>query len=204
VSALRDGPVHAEDLSADQVRQLRALGNETINQTLDELWGVTRSTPAERQQQIDDWKSRLAGDALAQADLVHGRTLFQKTCSNCHRLYGEGGRIGPDITGSNRHNLDYLLLNILDPSATVPREFTVSAILLSDGRVITGVVIRRTDQTLTVQTEKEEQVIPVSDVELIRESQQSLMPDGLLKQMSEGDIRDLIGYLQTRQQVALP
>ncbi len=204
IQALREGRAEAADLSADQVRQLRALGNEEIDNALDELWGVTRSTPAERQKLIDEWKERLSPESLAAVDLSRGRELFKKNCGNCHRLYGEGGQVGPDITGSNRSNLDYLLLNILDPSATVPKQFTTSVILRTDGRVITGVVVQRTEQSLTVQTEKELMVVPQSDVEATQESEQSLMPEGLLKQMSEADVRDLIGYLQSRTQVALP
>jgi len=140
---------------------------------------------------------------LAEADLKRGRVLFQEKCAKCHKLYGEGGQIGPDLTGSNRNNLQYLLENILDPNRAVPKQWTTTTILLTNGRVINGVVTRQTDQTWTVQTAKEEVAIPAGEIEESQPTNLSLMPEGQLNTMSESDVRDLIAYLQTRQQVPL-
>ena len=68
---------------------------------------------------------------------------YAKTCQQCHTLFGVGGKVGPDITGSNRANLDYLLENILDPSAVIPKEYAATVIELTDGRVVTGIVKER-------------------------------------------------------------
>ena len=56
----------------------------------------------------------------------------------CHTLFGEGGKVGPDLTGSNRANLDYALMNILDPSAVIAKEYRPTIVITTDGRVITG------------------------------------------------------------------
>jgi len=64
--------------------------------------------------------------------------LFSAVCASCHKLYGEGAALGPDLTGSDRHNLDYLLGNIVDPNAMVPADYRVSAPKLKDGRTLTA------------------------------------------------------------------
>ena len=124
--------------------------------------------------------------------------MFRKSCGNCHRLYGEGGKIGPDLTGGNRSNLDYLLGNIIAPSDEVPRQYTTSILALESGRVVTGVVVSESATTLSVQTDKERLEIPVNDVEERTRTNLSLMPDGLLDPLSETDVRDLIFYLQQK------
>ena len=85
---------------------------------------------------------------MKRADLSQGRALFKKTCATCHRLFGEGEQVGPDITGSNRANLDYLLENVVDPSAVLGKDYRMSVLALADGRVISGLVQKETDSAL--------------------------------------------------------
>ena len=70
-------------------------------------------------------------------------------------LYGVGRKVGPDLTGSNRKNLDYLLENVIDPSASVGSDFRAWVVVLDDGRVLNGVVTEQTERTLTLQTAQE-------------------------------------------------
>jgi putative heme-binding domain-containing protein len=142
-------------------------------------------------------------EVLAKADLRNGRGLFNKVCANCHKLYGQGSAIGPDITGSNRSSLDYLLLNMLDPSATVPEAYRSSIVVLTDGRVLTGVIAGRTENRITLQTATEKLTLDAADVEKARITGESLMPNGLLDRLSPEEVRDLVGYLSTRSQVPL-
>ena len=135
---------------------------------------------------------------LAEANLENGKTLFKRTCATCHVLFGEGAKIGPDLTGSNRKNLDYLLENIIDPSAVVGAEFRVSVFVLSDGRVVSGIVRERSEKTITVQTPENKQVIDRQDVDEATASNKSLMPDGMLQVLSDSQIRDLIAYLMSK------
>src|SRR5262245_39897103 len=87
-----------------------------------------------------EWKTKLTKPYQVKPDLSLGRAVFNKTCAQCHTLFGVGGKIGPDITGSNRPNLDYLLENILDPGAVIPNEYKVTVLELVNGRVVTGIV----------------------------------------------------------------
>lgn len=201
---IRDGKIPRSDLSAAQARQIRSFADEALTRELTEVWGELRDSPADKQAAIDSWKSKLTPDTLAQADKSQGRAVFQKTCANCHRLYGHGGTIGPDLTGGGRASLDYLLLNMLDPSATVGAEYRTSVIVLKDGRVLTGIVATKNDRTLTLQTAQERQTLAVSDIEEIKPQTTSLMPDGQLQTLSEEKVRDLVSYLQHSVQVPLP
>ncbi len=127
---------------------------------------------------MERWKKELTEATLAKAKLEQGAELFKKSCATCHKLYGEGKTIGPDLTGSNRGSLDYLLMNIVDPSSVVPKQFTTSVIALDSGRVITGVVIGQTENAVTVQTDKEQLTIAKEEIEQMKNSGKSLMPDG--------------------------
>ena len=118
--------------------------------------------------------------ALGQADRGRGRVVFDRVCGTCHRLYGDGGEIGPDLTGSGRDNLDYLLENIVDPSATVSADFRMVVVAMHDGRVLNGMVKAQSPRTLTLQTQTEAIVLDRSEIEALRPSASSLMPDGLL------------------------
>jgi len=130
--------------------------------------------------------------------------LFDKSCANCHRMFGAGGVIGPEITGSQRTNLDYVLENLIDPSAAVAKDFQMEVILTDAGRVITGLIVDESDQAVTVQTANERLVVPQPEIERRTLSQVSMMPEGLLQTLSNDQVRDLIGYLTSPVQVDLP
>jgi hypothetical protein len=126
LDAVANKDVPPSDISAVTARQLMALKQETVTQRLKEVWGEVRSTGAERQKQIVKYKDLLTSDFLETADLANGRLVYSRTCQKCHKLYGEGEAIGPDLTGSNRANLDYILENVFDPSAIIPREWRMN------------------------------------------------------------------------------
>ena len=202
LEAVRADKIDASLVTAVHARQIISLGDAPLKELLEKVWGVIDRTDAQKEQAIAEWHEKLSAETPTEADLSHGRALFAKTCGTCHKLYGEGGAIGPDLTGSNRHNLGYLLENILDPNRAVPKQWTTTTMVLTDGRVINGVVTRKNDQTWTVQTAKEEVVIPADEIEESQATNQSLMPEGQLNALSDADVRDLVGYLQTNGQVA--
>ena len=125
----------------------------------------------------------LAGDA-ALANPAHGKAVFQKNCASCHTLFGEGRLVGPDLTGAQRTDLDYVLINVMDPSALVGHAYRVTIVELKDGRVINGIVKGEDASTLTLQTATDRIVV-------------SMMPEGLLNRLSIQDIRDLVKYLNS-------
>lgn len=119
-------------------------------------------------------------------------------------MYGEGGKIGPDLTGAGRDNLDYLLENIADPSAVVSADFRMTILHLKDGRVLNGMVRNKTERTLAVQTMTEQLTLERGDITRMEELPVSLMPEGLLEALSPTQRRDLIAYLIQKTQAPLP
>ncbi len=185
------------DISAYAARQMHAFGDKTLTERLRTVWGEIRDSAPEKQQLIAKLKSQLSPNSLKNADLAMGKVLFKKTCQQCHRLFGEGGAIGPDLTGSNRGNLDYLLGNIIDPSAEIGRDYRMSIVTTKAGRVVTGLQVESSPTRLTLQTATEKVVLDRNDVEEVTESPLSIMPEGQLSALSKDDVRDLIGYLST-------
>ena len=204
LTAVADGRINKIDLTAFVARQIHDFGNPDLQELLRQTWGEFRDSPAEKKQLIAQLKQTLTKDELAQADKSHGRVLFAKTCAACHKFFGEGQTVGPDLTGANRDNLDYLLENIIDPSAVVTADFRMSVLVLDDGRILNGLVLAETEKTLTLRTATETLTLERAAVEERRVVPLSLMPDNQLQTMTPEERRDLFGYLQTREQVPLP
>jgi len=198
------GTIPRADVTPFHARQLRGLGDPGLQERLAEVWGEQRDSAADKAEAIARWKARLTPAAIGGADPGRGRALFHGACAFCHSLYGHGGAIGPDLTGAGRDNLDYLLENIIDPSATVTADFRMVVAALADGRVLNGLVRAKTDRTLTLQTQTEALVIDRREIERLDPSPASLMPEGLLDPLSEDQVRDLFAYLMSRSQVPLP
>ncbi len=201
--AVREEKIPAEAISPTQARQIASFEDAELLALLEEVWGILQSTDAEKLARQAELKQQLTPDVLSQANLHNGRRLYDQTCASCHRLFDAGKEIGPNLTGSNRDNLDYLLENMLSPSAVVPRQYRLSTVVLTNGRVLNGLIATQTERTLTLQTEKELLDIDQEDVELIKPSNLSLMPEGQLDKLSLEQIRDLVAYLQAPRQIPL-
>jgi putative membrane-bound dehydrogenase-like protein len=191
------------DITADLARQIKNLGDEQITAKLAEVWGNVGDSSADAKAEIARWTSILTTKADQPPETAHGRAVFAKTCQQCHTLFGEGGKVGPDLTGSNRANLEYVLSNILDPSAVMAKEYQPSVVTLADGRVITGIIKEQDQNTVTVQTPNESLTIGREDIDEITSTPVSMMPADLLKQHSEAEVRALIVYLASPRQVPL-
>ena len=196
LDAIASGQIDPGDVSAYAARQIRSFGDQATTARLVSVWGEVRDSPKELSKQIATLKKWLTPDVIAGADIQIGKKLFTQHCAVCHKFFGEGGTIGPDITGSQRTNIDYLLENIVDPSASVSKDYQMEVLLLEDGRVINGLIESEDAETIAIQTQKERIVIPMAEVESRQTANVSIMPTGLLDYLSEDQIRDLFGYLQ--------
>jgi putative membrane-bound dehydrogenase-like protein len=201
LTAVQSNTIAKTELSAELVRQLRNLNNEDLRKQLEQVWGVVRETPADRAALQAKYTALLAKEGPR--DREHGRAVFAKTCQQCHTLFGTGGKVGPDLTGSNRANTEYLLSNIVDPSSVMAKEYRPTVFALADGRVITGIIKDETGNIYTVQTANEVVTFPKDDVEQRKDSDQSMMPDDQLKNFTDVEIRNLVAYLQGAGQVAV-
>ena len=204
LAAVEAGKIAASQVTPFQLRQLQLLGDAGINRDIDRLWPELKQLSSEKSQRIAEFRERLTPETLSQADLSSGRAIFNQNCGKCHRLFGEGGKIGPDLTGAQRSNLNYLLENTLDPSATVSKNFHLSVALLEDGRVVLGIIVAENERTITIQAINERLVLLRDEIEEIRPSRLSMMPERQLEVMLPNQVRDLVGYLMSPSQVPLP
>ncbi len=186
------------------VRQLRNLKDATVDAQIGRLWGQVRATSGDRASKIAEFKAMLTRVPAQSPDPALGRAVFAKVCQQCHTLFDTGGKVGPDLTGSNRADLDYILSNVLDPSALIGKDYVAHVIATTDGRVLTGLVRAEDKDTITLVTANETVTLPKSEVEARRSSDQSMMAEDLLKPLSEHEIRSLVRYLASPAQVLLP
>ncbi len=203
LAAVAAGQINRNDVSAYHARQIRSFNDEALTGQLTKVWGETRVTDADKRALIERYKNQLTAERLARGDLSAGRALFVKTCANCHVLYGQGKPVGPDLTGSNRRNLEYLLENIVDPSASVAVDFRMTVAILKSGRVVSGLIVEKTEKTLTFETQNERVVVERAEIEESKATAASLMPEGLFQNLSEEQIRDLAAYLMSTEQAPL-
>ena len=196
LDAIEAGRVPRADLTAFTVGRLAESADAAILDRLNEVWGTSRPTPESRKKDFDGWRAALGPEAMKAADVGRGRAVFAKTCGTCHQLHGEGANIGPDLTGSNRGDLEYLLANLLDPSAVVGRDYQMTTLVTKDGRSLAGIVVQDTPTSLVLQTPTERLTLSLADVEERHRSPLSLMPENQLGQLSAEDARDLVAYLR--------
>lgn len=197
LEALAAGQVARTDISVTQARQLAALRDPELTRLLETHWGQLSAPNENKEALIAEFKARLSRPAATPPNLTHGRELFASLCGACHTLFGEGGKLGPDLTGGGRKDLDYLLRNVLDPSAVVPADYRMIIVTLHDGQVLAGVVPAQDERTVTVQTIAERRVLERAQIAKIEQQPYSWMPEGLFESLPEGDLRDLIAYLQS-------
>ena len=162
-----------------------------------DIWGpIDRSPSVERS--YARYRGLLNENAMKAANVENGRALFGRTCGACHRLYAEGGNIGPDLTGSNRGNLDYLLFNVLEPNAEVQDGYKMVVVATRDGRTYAGNVVAENDRQLTLRVVGQDSVIlNKSDIQSREATTQSMMPPGLFDALTDREVIDLVGYLRT-------
>jgi putative heme-binding domain-containing protein len=195
LAAVADGIVPVKDLTADVIRQLRSLDDSEVKVALTRVYGSFRDVEPDKQAEIERYKRIYRAGGSTPGDAIRGRTVYARICQQCHTLFDVGARVGPDLTGSNRGDLDYLLQNMIDPNAVIPNEYFASTFDLHDGRVITGLVQEQDDRTLTIATANETIVVPRAEIADVAQSQLSMMPEGLLAPLSDQEFRDLVYYL---------
>jgi putative heme-binding domain-containing protein len=191
--ALADGTIPKRDVPTYAARQLRRL----VGVRFAEVWGPVESSTVE-DRTLARYRSLLTDRAVAAASKESGRMIFRQACGACHTMYGEGGVLGPDLTGSNRGNLDYLLANVLDPNRDVPEAYRMVVVTTRDGRTFSGSVINETDRLLTLRIVGQDPVaVATADIQSREVTALSLMPSGLLEALTDREVTDLVAYLKT-------
>jgi putative membrane-bound dehydrogenase-like protein len=194
--AVDAGKVAPKDVPLDQVRRLAQLKDEAAAKLVEKHWGrIAAATSGENQTRIRNLKGVLG---KAPGDPVKGKVLFVKHCGVCHQLFGEGNKIGPELTGADRKNRDFLLSNIVDPSAVIRPEYVAYKVETRDGRSLFGLIVESSPAAVTLLNEKNERtVIPRAKIDELKASPISLMPERILDPLEDDEVRHLFAYLQS-------
>lgn len=204
LAAVEQGTVPKQALTADLLRQLRSLNDADVKAGLEKVYGTFRESTADKQKLIDKYKAVYYAGGSTPGDAPRGRVVYNRVCAQCHTLFDVGGKVGPDLTGSARTDIDYILQNMVDPNAVIPNEYRTSTIEMKDDRVLTGIVKNQDQNAVTVATANETLVLPRKDIGSMQQSELSMMPEGLLDTLPDQEVRDLIYYLRQAAQASLP
>jgi putative heme-binding domain-containing protein len=189
------GQVAKTDLSLDQVRRLPEHNDAALSKLVEKHFGRVGPLPSgekiARQRSVNLILSRGKGDP------ARGQALFKQHCAACHALFGEGNKVGPELTGADRKNREFLIVSVVDPSAVIRPEYVAYTVITADGRSLFGLVVEQTPEAVTLLNEKNERtVVPRRKIEKMEPSPVSLMPEKLLDPLDDQQICDLFSYLQ--------
>jgi putative heme-binding domain-containing protein len=191
-AAIKDGRVPKGEVPAYIARQLRrVVGNGFV-----EVWGPIDDLALRNEADYRKYRALLTEPALAGASATRGQAVFERTCGACHVMNGVGGNVGPDLTGSNRTNIDYLLENILSPSEVIQDDYRMVVVTTHDGRTYMGNRVGETDRTITLRVVGQDVVVDRSAIQSTEVSTASLMPEGLLKTLTDEEVLDLVAFLR--------
>ncbi len=194
VKAIADKTIPPSVLNVNQIRRLSKSNDQELTQLVKTHWGNVREqrNPG-REQVIAETRNLLRNNP---GDPFAGQQVFKKLCAQCHKIYGEGQEVGPDITGIGRSDFEQLLSNVLDPSLVIGPAYQATLVATTDGRVLTGLVVEDNPQRiiLKIQGGKQE-TISREEVEEKKVSELSLMPEDIEKQLTTQELADLFSFL---------
>jgi putative heme-binding domain-containing protein len=198
LDAFEKGNVQLADLSLDQKQALASQPTRRIAERARRLLAAGGGLPnADRQKVLDELKHL----AEEKGDAALGKVVFKNQCAKCHLHGGEGAKIGPDLTGMAVHPKHELLIHLIDPSRNVEGNFRVYSVLTADGVVINGLLASETKTSIElIDSEAKRHVVLREDIESLKASTKSLMPDGFEKQVKQEEIRDVLEFLTQRGQ----
>jgi putative membrane-bound dehydrogenase-like protein len=203
LNAVDGGSVPIRDLSAQIIRQLSGLGDEMLTAWIKKNWGSVSKSSTEKEAEMADFRKFLGEEAILNADASAGRVIYNQRCAACHALHGEGAKIGPELPG-NFKDVDYLLQNILDPNATIGKDYLQTTVERTNGQFVSGVIVSEDAKAIVLKTLSGNVSVPRKEVGALKTSESSMMPEGLMKGLEEPEIRDLFLYLRQSKQVPLP
>jgi putative heme-binding domain-containing protein len=203
LQAVDAGRVPPTDVSLDQLRRAIQYDRSEIKKLVAKHWGqVGAPPPGARVARINS-VLHLLGQGRGQP--AAGKELFQKHCATCHTLFGEGNKIGPDLTTADRKNRSFLVTSIVDPGAIIRPEYVAHTVTTSDGRMLTGLIVDRSPTAITLVDAKTQRTVLAQDkIESLEPSSVSLMPESILDPLDDQQIRNLFSYLQADSPASTP
>jgi len=193
LDAIEKGQVARAEIDATTRQSLLAYQDKAIRERISRL--LADSGNADRRKVLLEHQAAL--NLAGSSD--RGQAVFKTHCANCHKLDDVGHDIGPNLRSLTDSKTSSLLTSILNPSAAVDEKFVTYVVLTDDGRIFTGMIASETANRITlVEKENKQHVILRNQIEEIRSTGLSLMPDGLEKNITHQDFADLIFYIRTK------
>ncbi len=194
LDAVKTKAIDPKEITENDIKRILAHRDQALSQQVEQSWGKLRErTPEHIEQQLAKYRAQLhdmPGDRRA------GRAIFEKSCMVCHKLFGEGHTVGPELTGSNRRDPEYILAKIIDPNRVVGKDYYAVTILDTTGRIHTGLLAEDSPQRIVLKGENDKlTTIPRSDIDEMKISEKTLMPEGIPNNLNDQEFRDLIAYL---------
>lgn len=192
-----EGKFPAKDFTIDELRAVALHNDPKLDALVRKHWGnIQPATPGEKLAEVRRFNNDLRAGT---GDPIKGKLHFTKHCAACHQLFNEGTKLGPDLTTANRQDRDYLLVSIVDPSAIIRKEYLRYQIDTHDGRRLSGMVVEQSPEKIVISDPKNQRTeIARNQIEAIRESPLSLMPENIIKELKPQELRDLFSYLQSK------
>ncbi|NDD38044.1 MAG: hypothetical protein EB082_06500 [Verrucomicrobia bacterium] len=192
LAAVDEGQLRKENISMANLLGIAAFNDAASDALIKKHWGRLTKSSEEKEAQIAKVRKLLAG---AKGDAKDGREVFKVACAVCHTLNGEGAKIGPDLTGYERDNLDFILPAIVDPSLAIREEYIAFNITTTDAQALTGLVTELTKTSVTLlDIAGKKTVLSRTNIKDMKASHTSLMPEGLLDAMTDQQVKDLFAY----------
>ncbi|MCU0706768.1 MAG: hypothetical protein MUF23_00590 [Pirellula sp.] len=190
--------VSAEEMPPESIRAMRLHPDESLQTRLAKIYPAFASIDLA----AANARSREMADVIltGSGDPYHGKKLYRELCARCHRLFDDGGAVGPELTGYQRDQLETLLRNIIAPSLEIREGYQMVRVLTDDASVLSGFVESQTDaQVLIRNIDGQLHTIDLSSIESLQPQVLSLMPEGLLDKLDATGLRDLMAYLRSSQ-----
>jgi putative heme-binding domain-containing protein len=196
LKAVEAGRIRPESVSQDALQKIKTYSDVELGQLTRKLWGKERiATTDEMKQQISQFAAMIRNGA---GDPYEGRKLFNMSCGLCHKLFAQGGQIGPDLTPYKRDDLDTLLLNVVNPSAEIREGYESYVVTTKDGRTLSGFLADKDNRVLVLRgVDGVNAVLPQDQIAEMKPTGVSLMPVGLLASLTAQQVRDLFAYLRS-------
>ncbi|MDX1947879.1 MAG: c-type cytochrome [Pirellulaceae bacterium] len=192
LEAIEQGQIPAQQIDARRRQQFATATSEKVRQRAEKV--LAAAVDPNRQKLVSSYLKALGE---TQADATRGKAVFAKRCANCHKLDGVGHAVGPDLAALNSRTSEVLLTAILDPNRAVEDRYLDYLVLLADGRTASGMLREETGTSITLAgPEGKTATILRSEIDQLKSSGKSLMPEGVEKDITPADMADLAAYLQ--------
>jgi putative membrane-bound dehydrogenase-like protein len=194
VAAVKANKIPKDAVNITQVRRLTTIRDKDIATAAKSIWGTVRENRNPQRELTISMMRTLFNSSTG--DPKAGAVVFKNLCAQCHKIYGEGQEVGPEITSNGRGSFEQMLSNVFDPSLVIGEAFQATSVATTDGRVLTGLQVENSLQRIVLKTQGgKTEIIPRDKVDEVKVSSLSLMPEDLEKQLKPQELVDLFSFL---------